>query len=56
MHGVVVAYLDPGSGSLLLQMLLGGVAAGGVALKLYFKRIRSFFRLRRRDDGAADDA
>jgi len=30
------AYLDPGTGSMLLQVILGGVAAVGVALKLYW--------------------
>lgn len=42
----VIAYLDAGSGSMLLQMLLGGVAAVGVAAKLYWRRITSFFRRR----------
>ena len=32
------AYLDPGSGSMLLQVLLGGFAALGVAIKLYWQR------------------
>lgn len=34
------AYLDPGTGSMLLQVILGGVAAIGVALKLFWHRIR----------------
>lgn len=36
-----LAYLDPGTGSMLLQVILGGVAAVGVALKLYWHRIRA---------------
>jgi len=35
------AYLDPGSGSMLLQVLLGGVAALAVILKLYWNRFLS---------------
>lgn len=35
------AYLDPGTGSMLLQVLLGGAAAVGVALKLYWHKIRA---------------
>lgn len=35
------AYLDPGSGSMLLQLLLGGVAAIGVAGRLAWKRMRA---------------
>jgi hypothetical protein len=34
------AYLDPGTGSMLLQVILGGIAALGVALKLFWHRIR----------------
>ena len=33
------AYLDPGSGSMLLQALLGGVAAVGVIARLYWHRL-----------------
>jgi hypothetical protein len=32
------AYLDPGTGSILLQVLLGGVAGGLVVVKLYWSR------------------
>jgi hypothetical protein len=37
------AYLDPGSGSMLLQLLLGGVAGIAMVFKLYWERIRSVF-------------
>ena len=37
------AYLDPGTGSIILQLLLGGVAGGLVIIKLYWARLRSFF-------------
>ena len=33
------AYLDPGTGSMLLQALLGGAAAVGVIAKLYWRRV-----------------
>ena len=39
-----LAYLDPGSGSMLLQVLLGGFAAVGVIGKLYWHRVTSFFK------------
>jgi hypothetical protein len=45
------AYLDPGSGSLLLQMLAGGVAAVAVAGKFYWRRFLSAIGIRKRDDG-----
>lgn len=34
------AYLDPGTGSMLLQMLLGGVAGVLVVGKLYWHRLK----------------
>jgi len=44
------AYLDPGTGSMLLQVILGGVAAVGVAVKLYWHKIRVAFKLSRKTD------
>ena len=35
------AYVDPGTGSMLLQVILGGIAAAGVALKLFWHKIRA---------------
>jgi len=35
----VLAYLDPGSGSMLLQMLLGGIAGVMVSIKMFGKRV-----------------
>jgi hypothetical protein len=40
LSGNAWAYLDPGSGSMLLQVILGGVAAIGVAAKLYWHRLK----------------
>ena len=45
-----LAYLDPGSGSMILQMLAGGVAAFAVTGKLYWKRIKSVLRIGKPDD------
>ena len=36
-----MAYLDPGTGSMLLQVILGGIAAVGVAIKLYWHKLRA---------------
>ena len=38
------AYLDPGTGSLIVQSLIAALAAAGFALRLYWGRIRSWFR------------
>jgi len=37
------AYLDPGTGSIILQLLLGGVAGGMVVAKLYWHRLKEVF-------------
>lgn len=47
----VLAYLDPGSGSLLLQGLIGGVASAMVIGKVYWKRAKRFLRLERDEPG-----
>jgi hypothetical protein len=41
------AYLDPGTGSMLLQVILGGIAAVAVALKLYWYRILEILGIRK---------
>jgi hypothetical protein len=41
--GPAQAYLDPGTGSMILQLLLGGVAGVAVVVKLYWTKIRTFF-------------
>jgi hypothetical protein len=45
-----LAYLDPGSGSVLLQLLLGGIAAVGVTARLYWRRVQRALRLRRAEE------
>lgn len=42
-----LAYLDPGSGSMLLQVILGGVAGVAVIARLYWGRLLSLFGIRR---------
>jgi hypothetical protein len=36
-------YLDPGSGSFLIQLLLAALLGIGVAAKMYWYKIKSFF-------------
>lgn len=38
------AYLDPGSGSFLLQLLLAGILGGLFLVRMYWSRIKAFFR------------
>ena len=46
------AYLDGGSSSMLLQLLLGGVAGGMVFLKIYWRKLLSFFKLKAKDENS----
>ena len=48
----MLAYLDPGSSSVILQLLAGGVAAVAVSAKLFWHRILKFLRIRRDDRDA----
>ena len=41
--GIVVAYIDPGTGSLIIQMLLAILVGAGFAVKIFWTRIKSFF-------------
>ena len=45
----VDAYLDPGSGSMLVQLLLGGVAGAVVILKLGWQRLRPMLGMKERE-------
>ena len=49
----LLGYLDPGSGSMILQVLAGGAAAVAVTGKLYWKRIKNLLRIGKRDDEPA---
>lgn len=37
------AYLDPGTGTLILQSIIGGLAAAGAFASLYFQKLKTFF-------------
>lgn len=38
------AYLDPGTGSLILQMIIAGILSTLFAIKMYWYRLKSFFK------------
>jgi hypothetical protein len=52
----VLAYLDPGSGSMILQIIAGGLAAVAVTAKLYWGRLMKFLRIRKDDEPEAAKA
>ena len=52
--GDAVAYVDPGTGSMILQVFLGGLAAVGVIIKLYWHKFTGIFRSGKRDAESSD--
>ena len=46
----ILAYLDAGSGSLIVQLLVGGFAAVAVTVKLYWRRLLTLLHLRREEE------
>ena len=37
------AYIDPGTGTIILQAIVGAIAAGIVTIKLYWYKLKAFF-------------
>jgi len=52
----LLAYLDPGSGSILLQALLGGAAAIAITGKLWWARLLAILRIRRPQSDPAPES
>lgn len=50
LSATVFAYIDPGTGSFLLQALVGGVAAVIVLVRAYWRRSIDFVRRGRDSD------
>ena len=53
---VRIAYLDPGTGSLILQALVAAFAGAVVAFSVYWQKIRAFFRRSSRNSEPSDNA
>jgi hypothetical protein len=45
-----IGYIDPGSGSMILQALAAGVAAAAVIWKFWWRKILRFLRIRKPED------
>jgi hypothetical protein len=41
------AYLDPGTGSMIVQAIIGGIAGVTVIIGIYWRKVRSFFSSKR---------
>ncbi len=51
----ILLYLDPSSGGILIQVILGSVGGGLVLLKLFWHRLTSFTRFFRRQASKKTD-
>jgi hypothetical protein len=47
-------YFDPGSGSVILQIIMAGLLSGGVLVRIFWKKIKAFFT--RNDQSQLEDA
>jgi hypothetical protein len=36
------AYIDPGTGSFIIQIVLAGILAGSLSAKIFWKKIKTF--------------
>jgi hypothetical protein len=39
----IIAYLDPGTGAMIIQALIAGIVGAGFAVKLFWANIQCFF-------------
>jgi hypothetical protein len=46
----VLAYLDAGTGSMILQLIAGGLAGLAVTIKLFWRRILKLLHIKRDDE------
>ena len=52
---MIFGYLDPGSGSVILQAIVGGAAALAVTGKLWWRRFTGLFRRDRDEEARASE-
>lgn len=49
------AYLDPGTGSFIFQLVIAGLAGAAFVIKMYWKKIKTFFAQRFLKDDQKDE-
>ena len=50
-----LAYLDPGTGSLILQFIVGGTLGAALMLKIFWRKIVGLFSRSRDTEGPQDN-
>ena len=53
LSGELHAYLDPGSGSMLIQVILGVIVGGLALVRLYWQRLTAFVLRRRKVENSS---
>jgi len=43
-------YIDPGTGSFIVQILIAGIVGSLIVIKIFFKRFKNFFRKRKNNN------
>jgi len=56
MHFSPHPYLDPGSGSFIIQILIAALLGVGIAIRASWGRIKGFFGGKTKHEGEDDDA
>jgi len=51
---MILLYLDPGSGSFLIQLLIAGLAGAGIAIAVSWAKIKRLFKKNKPMDGQND--
>jgi hypothetical protein len=52
---MILIYLDPGSGSFLIQLLIAGLAGAGIAIAISWGRIKRLFKKNKQVDVDKDE-
>jgi hypothetical protein len=52
---MILLYLDPGSGSFLIQLLIAGLAGAGIAIAISWGRIKRLFKKNKQIDVDKDE-
>lgn len=55
MHFAPLPYLDPGSGSFLIQLLIAALLGLGIALRASWSKIKGWFGIKPKVDEEDDD-
>ena len=48
------AYIDPGTGSMLIQAIIGAVAVGAITGKLYWYKLKTWFSFKQPEKAAPE--